>query len=71
MFNTTPLIKDSPESAKWIRVWDPRCLREHQRKVPHSMDYITVDRHWADRTLVTLWCMMSTLKKWQIWKLQL
>ena len=30
--NITPLIEDSPWSIRWIRVWDPRCLGECQRK---------------------------------------
>ena len=36
-----------------------------KEKLPHSMDHITIDRRRADWTLVTLWHMMSTLKKWQ------
>jgi len=30
--NPTPLIEDSPWSVRWIRVWDPGCLGEYQRK---------------------------------------
>ena len=33
MFNTTPLIVDTPWPIRWIRVWDLRCLEEHQRRV--------------------------------------
>jgi len=28
--NTTSLIKDSPWSVRWIRIWDLRCLGGHQ-----------------------------------------
>ena len=46
-------IQDAWESAK--------------EKLSYLMDHITVDRRWVDRTLVTLWCMMSISKKWQSW----
>ena len=29
---TTPLIKASLWSIRWIRIWDPRCLEERQRR---------------------------------------
>jgi len=64
MFNTAPLIEASPWSIRWIRIWDLKYLGERQRKHPHSVDHITVDRRLANWALLTLWCMMSISKKW-------
>jgi len=41
-------IQDARESAK--------------EKSLYSMDHITIDRRWADRALLTLWCMISISK---------
>jgi len=63
-------LKLHPDQSDGLGFGIQDAWESSKEKLSHSMDYITVDWHRADQTLVKLWCMISTLTKWQSWKLQ-
>jgi len=55
--------KIHPDQSDGLEFEIHDAWKSTKEKLPYSMDHITVDRRQADRTLLTLWCMMSMSKE--------